>query len=411
MPKDASTQVDQKLADDRTLKFNVPALTGKEFDYLQTVLANGHLAGGDQFTVACEARLRELTGSLEALLVHSCTGALEMAAILCDLAPGDEVIMPSFTFVSTANAVVLRGAVPVFVDVDPRALNLDASAVAAAVTKRTKAIFAVHYAGVPADMVSLAEIARSHGLILVEDAAQALGSSYYGRPCGSLADLATFSFHETKNITSGEGGALTVNRPDLVERADIIRDKGTNRARFLEGAVDKYTWVDIGSSYTPSELVAAMLFAQLEQVERVSADRLATCDRYRAGFADLERTGRIELPFIPEHCRGNGHLFFLLLRDAQDQKAFIAHMREHGIETPFHYVPLHSAPAGRLHGRASGSLAVTDSASSRLVRLPLYFGMNAEVDRVIDVARQYLTKGATARLCAQTIHCLPENLG
>ncbi len=408
MPKDAKIYINQNLADEAAIRFNVPTLTSKTFTYLHTVLEQGHLAGGGQFTVACESRLRELTGSLKAQLVHSCTGALEMAAILCDLGPGDEVIMPSFTFVSTANAVVLRGAVPVFVDVDPQTLNLAPQAVAEAVTERTKAIFAVHYAGVPAEMAPLAEIARAHGLILVEDAAQALGSKYHGRPCGSLGDIATFSFHETKNVTSGEGGALTINRPDLVERADIIRDKGTNRAGYLEGAVDKYTWVDIGSSYSPSELTAAMLLAQLEHIDEINADRLSSLELYRNGFFDLVQAGRVDLLTSPDHCCGNGHLFCLLLRDAQDQKRFIAHMRGHGIETPFHYVPLHSAPAGRLYGRCSGSLAVTDSTSSRLVRLPLYFGMGLEIDRVIGTAREYLTDYVSIQCGVRSIHCATE---
>ena len=390
MPKDARIQASQNWIDDAALRFNVPKLMGKELGYLKTTLSQGSLAGNGQFTAACEARLRELTGARKAQLVHSCTGALEMAAILCDLVPGDEVIMPSFTFVSTANAVVLRGAVPVFVDVDPKTLNLNPETVAAAVTTRTKAIFAVHYAGIPAEMAPLAEIARTHGLVLVEDAAQALGSTYNGYPCGSLGDIGAFSFHETKNVTSGEGGALTINRPDLVERADIIRDKGTNRARFLEGAVDKYTWVDIGSSYSPSELTAAMLFAQLERIEEINADRLKTVDVYQAGFADLVRSGRIDILSGPAHCQGNGHLFCLLLRDANDQKSFISHMRQLGIETPFHYVPLHSAPAGRRYGRCGGDLSVTEQAAGRLVRLPLYFGMNGEVDRVISASRTYL---------------------
>jgi dTDP-4-amino-4,6-dideoxygalactose transaminase len=331
-----------------------------------------------------------MAGAPAALLTHSCTAALEMAAILCDLAPGDEVIMPSFTFVSTANAVALRGAVPVFVDIDPRTLNIDPVQARKAVTARTKAIFAVHYAGFPAEMDDLARIAADHGLLLVEDAAQALGSTYKGRQAGSLGDMAAFSFHETKNIISGEGGALTLMRPDLVERAEIIREKGTNRSRFLRGQVDKYTWVDIGSSFLPSELIAAFLYAQLEQADDIRRHRLGLYDRYAAAFADLETAGRVVLPRVPAGMTGNGHMFYLLLHDIEDRDAFIAHMRSAGVNTPFHYVPLHSAPAGRRYGRSLGELPVTDDISARLVRLPMFFALGDEVGRVIAEARRYL---------------------
>lgn len=300
--------------------------------------------------------------------------------------------MPSFTFVSTANAVALRHAVPVFVDIDPRTLNIDPSAVGRAVTPRTKAIFAVHYAGFPAEMDALAAIADKHGLLLVEDAAQALGSTYKGRLAGSLGDMAAFSFHATKNVVSGEGGALTINRPDLVERAEIIREKGTNRSRFLRGQVDKYTWVDIGSSFLPGELVAAFLYAQLENVDRIAERRLGCFDHYNQGFADLADAGRVLRPHVPEGTTGNGHMFYLLLRDGADRDAFIAHMRANGIQTPFHYVPLHSAPAGRLLARTDGDLPVTDSISERLVRLPLYFTLGQQIDTVIACAREYLTR-------------------
>ena len=269
-----------------SIPFNRPSLVGQELAFLEEALERGQLSGDGHFTRLCSARISELTASSAALLTHSCTAALEMAAILCDLQPGDEVIMPSFTFVSTANAVALRGAVPVFVDIDPRSLNIDPDRVEAAISPKTRAIFPVHYAGFPADMDRLEEIARAHGLMLVEDAAQALGSTYKGRPAGSLGDLAAFSFHETKNLISGEGGALTVNRPDLVERAEIIREKGTNRSRFLRGQVDKYTWVDIGSSFLPGELIAAFLYGQLEQEETIRRTRLSLFDRYETGFAD-----------------------------------------------------------------------------------------------------------------------------
>jgi dTDP-4-amino-4,6-dideoxygalactose transaminase len=377
------------------IPFNLLVPVGHELDFLRDAVESGHLCGDGRFTRLCHSRLAVLTGARSALLTHSCTAALEMAAILCDLEPGDEVIMPSFTFVSTANAVTLRRAVPVFVDIDPRSLNIDPAAVARAVTPRTKAIFVVHYAGFPADMDALADIARAHGLLLVEDAAQALGSTYKGRLAGSLGDMAAFSFHETKNIISGEGGALTLNRPDLTERAEIIREKGTNRSRFLRGLVDKYTWVDIGSSYLPGELVAAYLYAQLENADRIRERRLDYFDHYREGFADLADAGRVLLPHTPEGTTGNGHMFYLLMRDGTDRDAFIAHMRANGIQTPFHYVPLHSAPAGRRYARTDGALPVTDSISERLVRLPMYFALDHEIDAVIARARAFLTSNGS----------------
>ncbi|MFT4162408.1 dTDP-4-amino-4,6-dideoxygalactose transaminase [Shinella sp.] len=370
--------------------FNHPSPIGKELEYIQDAIARGQLSGDGYYTRLSSRMLSEATGAQAALLTHSCTAALEMAAILLDLREGDEVIMPSFTFVSTANAVALRGATPVFVDIDPRTLNIDPEAVARAITPRTKSITAVHYAGVPADMDALRALADAHGLSLVEDAAQALGSTYKGRKAGQLADMAAFSFHETKNIISGEGGALTICRPDLIERAEIIREKGTNRSRFLRGQVDKYTWVDIGSSFLPSELIAAFLAAQLEQVEKLNRQRLMFCQRYAEAFADLEESGRGRLPYCPPDCESNGHMFYLLLRDIEDRDAFISFMRERGVATPFHYVPLHSAPAGLRYGRASGALAVTDNISGRLVRLPMYFCMNNHIEPTIAAARKYL---------------------
>lgn len=376
------------------IPFNKPSLVGREFALLEEALGRGQLSGDGHFTKQCNALIAKLTMSPVALLTHSCTAALEMAAILCDLQPGDEVIMPSFTFVSTANAVVLRGAIPVFVDIDADSLNVDPVKVEAAVTPKTKAIFAVHYAGFPADMDGLAQIARAHGLALVEDAAQALGSTYKGRAAGSLGDLAAFSFHETKNIISGEGGALTVNRPDLLERAEIIREKGTNRSRFLRGQVDKYTWVDIGSSFLPGELVAAFLFAQLEQEAQIRSTRLALYDRYADGFTDIAQRERVALPWHSDDVTGNGHMFYLMMRDIDDRDALISHLRASDIIAPFHYVPLHSAPGGQRFGRHTGELPVTDDTYARLIRLPLYFTLGNEIDRVIDITRTWL--GANA---------------
>lgn len=373
------------------IPFNKPSIVGDELKNITTAVERGQLSGDGRFTQSCNQRIVDITGAKAALLTHSCTAALEMAAILCDLTTGDEVIMPSFTFVSTANAVALRGATPVFVDIDSATLNIDPDAVARAVTARTKAIFAVHYAGFPADMDRLAEIAQAHGLLLVEDAAQALGSTWNGRPAGSLGDMAAFSFHETKNIISGEGGALTLMRADLIERAEIIREKGTDRSRFLRGQVDKYTWVDIGSSFLPGELIAAFLDAQLERAGDIRARRLALFGHYAAAFADLEDAGRVALPHEPPGANGNGHMFYLLLRDIDDRDGFIAHMRKAGVLTPFHYVPLHSSPAGQRYARTSGNLAVTDSISARLVRLPMFWALDDDnVSRVIATARVWL---------------------
>ena len=368
------------------IPFNKPSLIGNEIDYIRDAVRRGQLAGDGHYTRNCNDRIVALTGSGKALLTHSCTAALEMAAILCDLGPGDEVIMPSFTFVSTANAVVLRGATPVFVDIDPQTLNIDPTAVAAAVTPQTRAIFAVHYAGFPADMDALAAIARRHNLMLVEDAAQAFGSTYHGRLAGSLGDLAAFSFHETKNIISGEGGALTINRPDLMERAEIIREKGTNRSKFFRGQVDKYTWVDIGSSYLPGELIAAYLLAQLENEAEVRAQRLSMYNDYHRAFEPLAQQGRVILPTAPAGCTGNGHMFYFIMENITVRGQFIAAMKARGITTPFHYVPLHSAPAGLQFGRAHGSMEVTNRISETLVRLPMYFGLGSDIEAVIEAA-------------------------
>ena len=374
------------------ITFNRPTLVGREIQYIREAIRLGQLSGDGHFTRLCSEHIEALTTSPKALLTHSCTAALEMAAILCDIAPGDEVIMPSFTFVSTANAVVLRGGVPVFVDIDPETLNVDPKRVAEAISSRTRAIFAVHYAGFPADMDALAEVARNVGCVLVEDAAQALGSTYKGRQAGSLGDMAAFSFHETKNIISGEGGALTVNRPDLCERAEIIREKGTNRSQFFRGDVDKYTWVDIGSSFLPGELIAAYLYAQLEVAEMINIRRLSMFDRYTEAFTPIAAANRVGLPRIPPDCTGNGHMFYLLLRDLDDRTDFIAYMRSKGIICPFHYVPLHSSPAGQRYGRTEGPMLVTQAISETLVRLPMYFDLGSQVEDVIDAALSFFDR-------------------
>lgn len=372
------------------IPFNKPSIIGNEIKYIRDAVRLGQLAGDGTYTAKCQDVICALAGVPKSLITHSCTAALEMAAILCDIGPGDEVIMPSFTFVSTANAVVLRGAVPVFVDIDPKTLNIDPLAVREHITSRTRAIFAVHYAGFPADMDALNTIAAEHGLHVVEDAAQALGSTYKGRPAGSLGDMAAFSFHETKNIISGEGGALAINRKDLFERAEVIREKGTNRSQFFRGQVDKYTWVDVGSSYLPGELIAAYLYAQLEVENMIRTRRLSVFDAYMEAFDACASKFGIALPRIPAHCTGNGHMFYVLMQDLETRTRFIAHMKKRGITTPFHYVPLHSAPAGRRFGHTPGPMTVTDRISETLVRLPMFFDLGADVEEVIGTATDIL---------------------
>ena len=370
--------------------FNFPSVVGKENDFMQEVILSGRISGDGRFTRLCSDKIGKITGAKSTLLTHSGTAALEMAALLCDLKSGDEVIMPSFTFVSTANAVVLRGAIPVFVDIDRNTLNLDPTEVKKAVTERTRAIFAVHYAGIPADMDEICAIAKRHNLLVVEDAAQALGSSYKGRSAGSLGDMAAFSFHETKNIICGEGGALTIVRPELIERAEIIRQKGTNRLEFERGNVGKYTWVDIGSSYLPGELIAAFLYGQLLEVQTIQAKRLKTFRKYAEAFSELEASELLQLPGSSSLCDGNGHIFYIILHDLAQRTDFIEYMLINGIGAPFHYVPLHSSLAGKKYGRAHGDLLITDELSSRLVRLPNYFTLrDDQIDYVIDKVRAY----------------------
>lgn len=367
------------------IPFNKPYMTGKELGYIAEAHANSHLAGDGAFTRKCSAWLEAQIGCRKALLTHSCTAALEMAAILADLQPGDEVIMPSFTFVSTANAFVLRGAIPVFVDVRPDTFNIDESKIEAAITPRTRAIVPVHYAGVGCEMDSIMDIAERHGLIVIEDAAQGVMSSYKGRPLGSIGHLACLSFHETKNLSSGEGGALLINDPAYALRAEIIREKGTNRSQFFRGQVDKYTWCDLGSSYLPSELNAAFLMAQMEEAQDITQRRLQLWQRYHEAFAELEQEGRLRRPQVPTDCEHNAHMYYLLLPDLQQRTAFIEKMKARDIGAVFHYVPLHSAPAGLKYGRAHGSLAVTQGAAERLVRLPLWVGLERDIDEVIPM--------------------------
>ena len=365
------------------IPFNKPYLTGNELSYIAQAHANGHLAGNGQFSKYCGAWLEERIGSQKALLTHSCTAALEMAAILSGVGVGDEVIMPSFTFVSTANAFALRGATPVFVDIRPDTLNIDETKIEEAITPRTKAIVPVHYAGVGCDMDAIMEIAGRHDLLVIEDAAQGLIADYRGRPLGSIGHMATLSFHETKNIISGEGGALLINDPRFVDRAEIIWEKGTNRSQFFRGQVDKYTWVDIGSSYLPGEVVAAFLWAQLQEADAITRRRLDLWRTYHDSFADLEDSGKVRRPIVPSTCRQNGHLYHLLLPSLPARTAFIGRLKVRGIQTVFHYVPLHSSPRGSAIGRTAGAMTHTDFASERLVRLPLWLGLEEHMDLVI----------------------------
>jgi dTDP-4-amino-4,6-dideoxygalactose transaminase len=371
------------------IPFNKPYVVGTELSYVAQAQSNGHLSGDGPFTGRCHSWIERYAGGGKALLTHSCTAALEMAAILAEIAPGDEIVMPSYTFVSTANAFVLRGAVPVFVDIRADTLNLDERQVEAAITPRTRVIVPVHYAGVGCSMDAIGEIAERHGLLVIEDAAQGIMSTYRGRPLGSLGHLGAFSFHETKNVVSGEGGALLVNDLTMAIRAEIIREKGTNRSQYFRGQVDKYTWVDVGSSFLPGEMVAAYLAAQLEEATAITARRLAVWCRYHAAFEVLEREGRLCRPVVPVECSHNAHMYYLLLPDLQQRTEFIAHMNSQQIQCVFHYVPLHSSPYGRKAGRESGAMAVTDDVADRLVRLPLWVGMDEHVDRVIDTALHF----------------------
>jgi dTDP-4-amino-4,6-dideoxygalactose transaminase len=372
------------------IPFNKPFIAGKELHYIARAVALGNIGGDGEYTQRCCRLLEELFGIHRVLMVPSCTAALEMAAMLCDLEPGDEVILPSFTFVSTANAVVRLGARPVFVDIRPDTLNIDDALIEEAITPRTKAIFPVHYAGVGCAMDRILTVARKYGLRVVEDAAQAVNSFYDGRALGSLGDLGTYSFHETKNYICGEGGALCINDPALVERAEIIRDKGTNRRQFFRGQVDKYTWVDVGSSYVPSEICCAFLYAQLEMMDAITRKRRQLHERYRDELACLEHEGLLQLPCVPEECRGNSHLFYLLLPNGAARDGLLAHLNAHGILAVFHYVPLHSSPMGLRYGYQASDLPVTEDVSRRLLRLPLYYEMTeAEQAEVIREVRAW----------------------
>ena len=375
------------------IPFNIPPYVPGCSTYVEQAMQNRKICGDGPFTKRCNQALEALTGASKALLTTSGTAALEMAALLCNIQPGDEVIMPSFTFVSTANAFVLRGAKIVFVDVDPRTMNMDPECIRAAITPKTRAIAVVHYAGVCCDMDVIEAIAKEYSLQIVEDAAQAVGSLYKGRPAGTMSNVGCFSFHETKNYSMGEGGAVILNNDAQVERAEIIREKGTDRSRFYRGQVDKYTWVDIGSSFLPSELNAAYLLAQLEQMDQITAARMARWEQYHQALAELEKNGLLQRMQVPDECVHNAHMYYIRLRSLEERTELISWLRERDIVAVFHYIPLHSATAGLKYGRFAGEDRYTTSLSERLLRLPLYYEMTeADCAKVIDAIYAFFAR-------------------
>jgi dTDP-4-amino-4,6-dideoxygalactose transaminase len=372
------------------IPFNKPLTTGKEIEYIRKAIANRKLSGDGSFTKKCHTWFEEHFGCTKALLTTSCTHALEMAAILADIQPGDEVIMPSYTFVSTANAFVLRGAKIVFIDIRPDTMNMDETLIEAAITEKTKAIVPVHYAGVACEMDTIMEIARRHNLLVIEDAAQGVMSKYKGKYLGIIGDMGCYSFHETKNYTCGEGGALIINDERFIERAEIIREKGTNRSKFHRGQVDKYTWVDIGSSYLPSELNAAYLYAQLEMAEEINENRLAIWNQYYHGLKLIQEKGLLDLPYVPEDCQHNAHMFYIKAKDLEERTRLIQYLKDNGVTSVFHYIPLHSSPAGKTMGCFHGKDYYTTQESERLLRLPMYYGLNKnDTDFVIHTVEGY----------------------
>ena len=372
------------------ISFNVTRFCGKEDEYVIEAIRNHKICGDGEFTKKCSKWLEENTGTEKALLTTSCTHATEMAALLCDIKPGDEIIMPSYTFVSTADAFVLRGAKVVFVDIRPDTMNIDEKKIEAAITKKTKAIVPVHYAGVACEMDTIMNIARRYNLFVIEDAAQGVMSKYKGKALGTIGDYGCYSFHETKNYSMGEGGALLIKNADMIENAEILREKGTNRSKFFRGQIDKYTWVNYGSSYLPSELNAAYLWAELEMADIINEDRLRSWNHYYEGLQYLAENGKIDLPCIPKECEHNAHMFYIKAKDLDERTKLISYMKEHGIGCVFHYIPLHSAPAGRRFGRFCGEDIYTTKESERLMRLPMYYGLKLEdIDRVIETIEKF----------------------
>lgn len=372
------------------IPFNVPPYTGAELPFIEQAIASHKICGDGPFTKRCAEWMEKRFSAQKVLLTTSGTTALDMAFLLCDLRPGDEVILPSFTFSSTATAAVLAGAKLVFVDIRPDTMNIDETKIEAAITERTRVITVMHYAGVACEMDTIMEIARRYHLLVVEDAAQAVMSTYKGRALGTIGDFGCYSFHETKNYSMGEGGAVVINNPAYNERAEILREKGTNRAKFFRGQVDKYTWVDFGDSYLPSELNAAYLWAQLERADEINQDRLSTWRHYYEAFQPLAAAGKVDLPVVPDDCEHNAHMFYIKCRDLEERTAFISYLKKHDILAVFHYVPLHSAPAGMKFGRFHGEDVYTTKESERLVRLPMYYGLEpAALETVITVAHRF----------------------
>lgn len=372
------------------IPFNIPLYLGTEMEYISEAIKSKKICGDGQYTKKCNSWIESKTGASKAMLTTSCTHALEMAALLCDIKSGDEVIMSPFTFVSTANAFVLRGAKIVFVDIRPDTMNIDENLIENAMTDKTKAIVPVHYAGVGCEMDKIMDIARKKGVIVIEDAAQGVMSKYKGQALGSIGDFGCYSFHETKNYSMGEGGAVLIRNGKGIERAEIIREKGTNRSQFFRGQVDKYTWVDLGSSYLPSELNAAYLYAQLEEADKINNDRLNSWKLYYEGLKFLKDKGYIELPFIPETCEHNAHMFYIKVKDLDVRTRLINYLKNSNIQSAFHYVPLHSAPAGIKFGRFYGNDNYTTKESERLLRLPMYFGLKeSEIDHIINVIYRF----------------------
>lgn len=371
------------------ISFNVPPYVGTEEKYISEAIANHRICGDGEFTKRCNDWLEKQTGASKVLLTTSCTHATEMAALLTNIQPGDEVIMPSYTFVSTADAFVLRGAKSVFVDIRPDTMNIDENLIESAITPRTKAIVPVHYAGVACEMDTIMAIAKKYNLFVVEDAAQGVMSYYKGKALGTIGDYGCYSFHETKNYSMGEGGALLIRDFDNIERAEIIREKGTNRSKFFRGQIDKYTWVAAGSSYLPSELNAAYLYAQLEQAEKIFDDRMLSWNYYYHELKELENKGLLSLPYIPKGCAHNAHMFYIKVKDLDERTRLISYLKENGVNAVFHYIPLHSSPAGKELGYFSGKDRYTTRESERLLRLPLYYGMGNNVERVVEVLNRF----------------------
>lgn len=372
------------------INFNVPPYVGKEIEYIKDVISKRKICGDGEYTKKCNKWMEEKFNADKVLLTTSGTSALDLSMLLCDLKPGDEVILPSYTFSSTANAFAIYGAKLVFVDIRPDTMNIDETKIEAAITDKTRAIIVVHYAGVACEMDTIMDIAKRYNLLVVEDAAQGVMSKYKGKYLGTIGDMGCYSFHETKNYSMGEGGAIIINNPEYIERAEILREKGTNRSKFYRGQVDKYTWVDIGDSFLPSELNAAYLWGQLEMAEEINDNRLNVWNRFYNAFKPLEEAGKVELPFIPTDCVHNAHMFYLKCKDLNERTAFISFMKEKGVQCVFHYIPLHSAPAGLKYGRFVGEDKYTTKESERLVRLPMYYGMTEEEQKtVIDSVLDY----------------------